>query len=302
MSADNGTKLTCTVYVVFFYVVWQILTRSDDNEILSHLPPALQNVQHSFERSPSPQQPYHLPYALPQIPSPITPNAEATATWRIVIGTIVYPIYIAITLIAIPMPFLISGLNLIFSVINTILYPVTSTFRLLARTFIIAPLNVVRSFLLALYPVYVFVGGVVGAGAFMGVIFGWAGRLLTNLLIRPSQRSRKSKRSKSIRRSRDRSASKGDDEYVPPSRSRPVSGIYEAPRTRPTSGIYDAPRSRPVSASFESRSRPVSMSYERRFFPIVDVVEIDDEMLEYENVHATGREGVVVGVRRRNRS
>lgn len=305
---------------MFLYVVWQILTRSDDHEILSHMSAGPPLSQPAFERQPAaPQQQYHLPYQLPQLASPISTTTEATATWRIVINALVYPIYIAITLIAIPMPFLISGLNLVFSIINTILYPITSTVRLLARTFILTPLNVVRGFLLALYPVYVFVGGVVGTGALLGIAFGWAGRVLTNLLVRPSQpRRRRSKRSKTQRAPRERSSSRvaADPTFVS-SRSRPSSMVYEGDtlarqHSRPVSGVFDPTpervRSRPVSGvfenawnrpSFDSRSRPVSGSYERRYLPIVDVVEIDDDMFEYEGVHTTAREGAVVGVRRR---
>ncbi|KLT45256.1 hypothetical protein CC85DRAFT_153774 [Cutaneotrichosporon oleaginosum] len=227
------------------------------------------------------------------------PPAEAPSTWRWLLASLIYPVYIAITLIAIPLPFLLNALNLLVSIVATILYPITSTFRLLARTFVLAPLIVVRNFLYALYPVYVFVGGVVGAGAFLGIAFGWVGRVLLNLLLKPRSRRRKSPRSRSKRRSTT-------DEDSPQSRrhSLPPQTPTHAPtqqRSRPVSTSFETTRSRPASGSFEtSRSRPASGSYERRFVPIVDVIEIDDgEYLPYEQSHTTARQGVVLGVRRR---
>lgn len=288
------------VYVVFFYVVWQILTRSDDGEILEHLPsgsPVFSTShQPSYERNaPTPQ--YQLPYALQQIPSPIpSTNAESPSAWRWVLGTLVYPIYIAITLVAIPLPFLINALNLLVSIVSTILYPITSTFRLLARTFLLAPFNVLMGFLHALYPVYVFVGGVVGAGAFLGVAFGWVGRVVLGIVLRPrsTPRRRKSTRTRTKRTS---SSARAPAQAEPPSPTEPI--YTHAPHSKrhsmpPQSTTYSPVHANPV------RSRPTSGSYERRFVPIVDVIEIDEGgFLPFEQSHSTARPGVVLGVRRR---
>ncbi|GMK55567.1 hypothetical protein CspeluHIS016_0206230 [Cutaneotrichosporon spelunceum] len=266
--------ITVVLYVVFVYVVWQILTRADDTDFLDSPKSSPRfTAQPTYERNSSPAPQYQLPYA---IPTPLAP-AEASSTWRWVLACLVYPLYILITLIAIPFPFLLNGLNLLVTIIAAILHPFTSTLRLLTRTFVIGPLTVVKNFLSLLYPVYVFVAAVVAAGAFLGVTFGWAGRILSNLILRPPSRRRKTGRSKSKRHS--------------PS----TSNEDRSPQTHRQS----LPLQRSSSAS-QQRPRPVSASYERRFVPIVDVIEIvDDEFLPYEPSHTTARKGVVLGVRRR---
>lgn len=280
--------LTPSVYVVFFYIVWQILTRSDDNEILSHLPsssPLLsQHGGGGYDRGSSApsaaQQPY-LPYALPQLPPVPSTKSDSTSMWRVVIGTIVYPIYLAVTLLAIPLPFLMNAVNLLLSVVQTILYPVTSTARLLARTFILAPLGVLFGFLQALYPVYVFVGGVVGVGAFLGVAAGYVGRLaMWYLLGRRTPAAQPVKRRRSARRSKRHS--------LPP-----------APESAPNFDHHHR------SSSFERQERlhvprSPTFEYERRYVPIVDYVQIGDQVLAIDQGVGTAREGVVLGVRRRS--
>lgn len=180
------TQLTLVVYVVFFYIIWQILTRSDETEILGHLPlghlQSLSSNLHSDLR-PQSQSQYHLPYHLPQIPSPI-PNAqsESTSTFRTILGVIIYPIYVVITLLATPFPLLLNALHLLAHVIGTILYPVTATCRLFGRTFVLAPLGVISSVLAVFYPVYVFVGGVIGVGCVLGLGAGWIGKLVLDTL------------------------------------------------------------------------------------------------------------------------
>lgn len=321
------------VYVVFFYIVWQILTRSDDTEILSHLPSGSPLLSpHALERSsalpPQPQQQQYLPYQLPQLPSPIQAagGSESSSTWRIVLGTIVYPIYLAIALVAIPLPYLINAVNLILSILSTILYPVTSTSRLLARTFVIAPLNLVYGFLSALYPVYVFVGGVVGVGCFMGMGAGWIGQLGLSWILRskPAPRRRKSRRVKSPRSTHATLSQEEHSGQTQPtslnrhsslhrsgsvSFERPIlesraSATFERPAmSRPTSGTFERPiLSRPVSGSYTAPgARPLSGSYERRYVPI-DVLHIGDDLVAVDGHHGhggTAREAVVLGLRRR---
>ena len=111
-------ELTLLVYVVFFYIIWQILTRSDETEILGHLPLGhLQSLSSNLHSDLRPQSQYHLPYHLPQIPSPI-PNAqtESTSTFRTILGVIIYPIYVIITLVATPFPLLLNALHLLAQV------------------------------------------------------------------------------------------------------------------------------------------------------------------------------------------
>jgi hypothetical protein len=194
-------------YVVFFYVIWQILTRSDETEILSHLPLHLQSLSsshHSDLRSQQQSQ-YHLPYHLPQIPSPM-PNTtgEPASTSGTIFGIIMYPFYLLITIIATPFPLLLNVLYLLFHVVVTILYPITATFRILGRTFILAPFNIVSSAVAVFYPLYVFIAGVIGVGCVLGLGVGWAGKIFLDVLFGRKRKS--SGRKKSILSSRPQTA------------------------------------------------------------------------------------------------
>jgi hypothetical protein len=69
--------------------------------------------------------PYHMQYQFPHIPSPIPPSTSTSSTssggsstWRLVLGVAVYPVYIAITLVAMPLPFLYNALYLVFGVLG----------------------------------------------------------------------------------------------------------------------------------------------------------------------------------------
>lgn len=157
--------------------------------------------------------PYHMPYQFPHIPSPIPPSTSTSttssggsSTWRLVLGVAVYPVYIAITLIAMPLPFLYNALYLVFGILGTVLYPFTSTIRLLTRTFLYTPLGIARSILAVFYPVYVFVGGVVGVGCVMGLGAGWAGKLGFDLITGRSRRSKRNGSSKSSKSRRSKSS------------------------------------------------------------------------------------------------
>jgi hypothetical protein len=250
---------------------------------------ALEQQQRPSANS-QPSAPYHLPYQLPQLAQPLS-SSESTSTWRTVLNGIVYPIYLLITLLAIPLPFLTTALNLLASILSTILYPVTSTARLLARTFIIAPLNIVLSFLHALYPVYVFVGGVVGVGAFLGVAVGWVGRVLMWLLLgrksTPGSSKKTKKRRSNKRHSMPAPALAPAYDYDP--------GHYDHPRDR----LQE--RERDILAPRTSAEHPRSPSYEyeRRYFPIVDYVQIGDDMVAIDSGRGNGREAVLLGLRRR---
>lgn len=204
------------VYVTAAYLIFQLLTRSDDLEILSHLPPT------SSLRSPSSSashlnlggsnlhsdlggqshNPYAgLPYHLPQIPSPMVKTAPGddspSSFFRVVLGILVYPIYLLVTLIAVPLPLLLNALHIIASCLATILYPLTSTSRLIFRTFILTPLSLFRSVLAIFYPIYTFIGGVIGVGCVMGFGTAYIGKISLDLFL---GRNRKSK-SRSQRKS-----------------------------------------------------------------------------------------------------
>lgn len=193
------SPIAVVCYVVFFYVIWQILTRSDETEILSHLPIAhLQSLSsnlHSDLRS-QPQSQYHLPYHLPQIPSPMPNTAgESASTSRTIFGIIMYPFYLLVTIIATPFPLLLNVLHLLFHVLVTILYPITATIRLFGRTFILAPFGVVSNAVAVFYPLYVFIAGVIGAGCILGLGVGWAGKFFLDVIFGRKRGSTGRKRS-----------------------------------------------------------------------------------------------------------
>lgn len=213
-----------------------------------------------MEQRPSPPSNYHLPYPMPQIAASIpSPSSESTSTWRVVLHAIVFPLYFAVTLLAIPLPFLLNAINLLASILSSILYPVTSTARLMARTFIIAPLNVVLGIMHALYPVYVFVGGVLGVGAVLGVAAGWIGRLGMWVLLGRKSKPKKTKKRRSKREERER--------------EREVPREYEFAQFAPQ---YE-------------RDYP-EFEFDRRFVPIVELPVGDG---------GTAREAVILGLRRR---
>lgn len=217
-----GWTLTILVYVIFFYIIWQILTRSDETEILGHLPLThLQSLSSSLHSDLRPPSQYHLPYHLPQIPSPI-PNtpAESTSTFRTVLGLIAYPVYLLITLVATPFPLLLNALHLFGSVLGTVLYPITATGRLLGRTLILAPLGVISSILAVFYPVYVFVAGVVGIGCVLGLGAGWIGKMALDLIFGSAKNKKASRRSVKGRGRSDKSQARSSTAGSQKSRSR----------------------------------------------------------------------------------
>lgn len=279
-----------SVYVVFFYLVWQILTRSDENEILSHLPstsPLRGQQGLAVEHSASQQQPYQFPYALPHIPSPIRDMEAAAAsasssTWRTVLQSILYPFYFLLTLAVIPLPFLNQALTLIMSVVGTIIYPLTSTTRLLSRTFIVAPLQVVQGLFQALYPVYVFVGGVLGLGCFLGMSAGWIGQYSLDLLLTRKSPKRKTRRHKTKKHHSHSHSSTSSPESID------ASAAVE--RSVAAAGSPRQPRS------------PEIRTFHGRYVPVADIYDDRDFELAGSAVKAgrsSAREPVVVGIRRR---
>ncbi|KAK4688908.1 hypothetical protein P7C73_g1198, partial [Tremellales sp. Uapishka_1] len=176
------------VYVVFFYLIWQILTRSDDTEILSHLSPT-QQLRHLDHLPPNS---YHLPYHMPQLPSPVPSAASGPGFWRLLLSAVIYPFYMILTIIAIPLPFLLEAVFLLLNLVQTILYPITATVRVMTRTFILTPWGLVTGLLRAFYPLYVFAAGVIGVGCVLGVGAGWIGKAVMNYVTgKPSKRSKR---------------------------------------------------------------------------------------------------------------
>lgn len=207
-----------------------------------------------------------MPYHLPHIPSPIPPasaNGEgSTSMWRIALGVAVYPIYLAITLLAIPLPFLLNALHLVWDILTTVLYPVTATVSILTRTFVFAPFGLVRTIMSAFYPVYVFVGSVIGVGCVLGMGAGWAGRkLLDRVLGRKKTSKSRSGRSKSRSsasgRSRTSRTTRSERSALPPRQERlvEVESSGESPEKLKT------PLSR-VNTLFEDQ-QPVEIVQER---------------------------------------
>jgi hypothetical protein len=191
-----------------------------------------------------------------------------------VLHAAVYPVSLLVTLVAIPLPWLVNALLLVGSVLSTILYPVTWTARLLARTFILAPVHVVLAFLHTLYPVYVFVGGVVGVGAVLGVAFGWAARLLTWLLLDRRASASSATAAQPLRKRRRRSRTK---RYSFPQADHTAARVERLERA--------AERAERAERSERDVVSPLPQhqyEYERRYVPITDFtdyVQISDGML-----------------------
>lgn len=273
------------VYVVFFYLVWQILTRSDETEILSHLPSTSplrgQQQSHAIAEQSSQQQHYQFPYPLAPFPSPARDvEKSSTSTWRTVWHSVLYPFYLLVTLAVIPLPFLNQALTLVMSILGTILYPLTSTARLLSRTFIVGPLQLVTGLFQALYPAYVFVGGVLGLGCFLGMSAGYIGRYsLDFLLTRRSSKNRKT-RSKTRKHSTHKTRVQ---EFT-------AAGRTTTTTTRAT--VFEHPLS-----GHRAPLSPEVRTFHGRYVPVADIWDNPD--LSAVNASASARQPVVVGLRRR---
>lgn len=284
-------RLTTIVYVVFFYIIWQILTRSDDTEILGHLPLThLQSLSSSLHSDLRPQSPYHLPYHLPQIPSPV-PNttSESTSTFRTILGVIVYPVYLLITLIATPLPLLLNALHLLGHVLGTVLYPITATSKLLGRTFILAPLGVASSVLAVFYPVYVFVAGVIGIGCVLGLGAGWIGKMVLDLLFGSSSKKKTDKRSKSA------SAGKGRSER---SRSSAIGSQGQRSRKKALSPSTEEEREQIFTPEFKSMPIP-ALHEEEDFSSPITQYAVDRKRPHRSSSSRYDRDAPVVGIRKR---
>lgn len=241
------------VYVTALYLIFQLLTRSDDLEILSHLPSTSSlrahshlslggsnlhsDIQHHYPGSGG------LPYHMPQIPSPMpnTPTDRPTSLWRIIGGLIFYPFYLLIMLLAIPLPMLLNLLHVVLAIVLTVLYPLTSTGTLVFRTFVLAPLGVVRSVVNTFWPIIAFVGGVIVVGCFMGLIGGWMGRMGLDW-VEKRMRGSSTKKGKGGKGTRSAKSARSDRERRSERDRRPAGEERPEPAARPIEVQHDSGR------------------------------------------------------------
>ncbi|WWC86122.1 uncharacterized protein L201_000993 [Kwoniella dendrophila CBS 6074] len=185
---EPTSPIVVVFYVVVIYLIFQILTRSDDMEIFTHLPTT--SSIHQSRSPPSsmdvPNYP-HLPYGFPPIPNPMPsslPPTNETSWTRLAFGVILYPFYLILTLIAIPLPLLLNLAYLLKGLLSSvILYPVLSVFGLFYRAFIATPLGFIGKILETFYPLVIFVGGVISVGCIMGLISGYLGKLVLDKVL-----------------------------------------------------------------------------------------------------------------------
>lgn len=276
-----------------FYLIWQLLTRSTESEILAHVAPSSSLAQHLNEaelgalgirNSPS-FGGYNLPYHFPHIPSPIPPSASSASSgtggnvsfWRLALGVIMYPLYLVVTLLAIPFPLLLNVGHVLLGIALTVIYPFTLTGKVAMKMFLLTPLSWAGSVFRAISPILGFIAGVLGFGCVMGLAVGWMGRRGLDWMLGRGKGSTRSKGLK--RRSKPSSASKrsrgtersGYSRYEADNRpSAPLGSIieeyhdtpFEAPQN--ASRLYSEPRQAPLPA-IEIDTRP--SSYRRHRSP-----------------------------------
>ena len=263
------------------------------------------------------------PLPIPPITSLISPRlylprrTPAPGFWRTLLGVLIYPVYLLVTLLAIPLPLLLNTLHLMLSVLSTILYPLTSTVRLLSKTFIVGPWGVARSILGVFYPIYTFVGGVIGVGCVMGMGAGWVGKAVLDLIYGRAKKKRRRDKGKGKERASVRSSAPRDDPstitsepVLEPYRPAP---IREYPRA--TSVPLASPtRSSPLSAvspNVGATRKPIKLDKKRVLDKLAstyrDIQHVENAgYIPLEGVRrgvdvakTTGRESVAIGTRRR---
>nr|XP_018267074.1 uncharacterized protein I303_01057 [Kwoniella dejecticola CBS 10117]OBR89232.1 hypothetical protein I303_01057 [Kwoniella dejecticola CBS 10117] len=150
----------------------------------SHSPPSSMDV-------PVPSYP-HMPYGFPPIPNPIpsnTPSAgSGTSWWRMIVGILLYPIYLIATIIITPLPLLLNLLYFLSGALLILLYPIIGLGKVLYQAFVLGPAIVLGRILEAFYPLWVLVGAVIFFGGFMGLSTGWIGRVVLNTILRWKER------------------------------------------------------------------------------------------------------------------
>lgn len=93
-------------------------------------------------------------------------------------------------------------IHVLISILATILVPFTSTGRMLAQLFIWTPYSWARTVGAAVYPIYVFVGGMIGVGCVMGLGTGWIAKKGVEYVVGVVSSDKKKTKVSSIDRSR----------------------------------------------------------------------------------------------------
>lgn len=287
------SPIVVVLYVVAFYLVFQILTRPDDVDLFSNPTTTIPQSQ-----SPMDIPRYHLPYQLPHIPGPTTPieNACKASWWRVILGYMVYPIYRAVTIIATPLPLSLSALSLLTKLVATLLWPFISLAQLLFRSCVTYPWNICIRVLDLLYPVFVFVGGILGVGCLIGGMAGWIGSVCMNRYIEWKEGDTKQvkTRAKKIRSSSRRVHRKRHSSESPKTRSyisqvKPLDNPAARHPRKPS--LSGSSTERPQSSE-EILHDPISLLSERS--------RVKPARWEEKGL-GTARERVVVGIRKRGR-
>lgn len=222
----------------------------------------------------------------------------------------VYPIYLIITILATPLPLLLNGLNLILLVLTTILYPLTSTIRLMTRTFLVGPFSVLLRIAEALYPIGSFVAGVVGVGCVMGAGAGYVGKAGLNLLLGRGRkdRAKKVKRSRSDRKSTVASSEgkEGTAASLPVTGSRVKEGRGERRDVAANGEKKERPRQISTSSASEGEVpyTPTEVFHPKMYVELGSTRKEKNRVGGNERVNVditrgTAREGNAMGVRRR---
>ncbi|OXB38464.1 hypothetical protein J007_01758 [Cryptococcus neoformans] len=294
-EAEPMSPVVVVLYVVAFYLVFQILTRPDDVDVFSN-PMTTIPQSHSPLSMDIPR--YHLPYQLPHIPSHTTPteNASRASWWRVILGFMFYPVYLAVTLIATPLPLSLNALSLLTKLVSTLLWPFTSLAQLLFRSCVTYPWNICIRIMDLLYPAFVFVGGILGVGCLIGGMAGWIGSVCINRYIEWKEGDTKQvkTRKRKTRSSSRRVYRKKDSSEFPKPRSyilqvKPLDN--PAPRHPREPSLSGSSTERPQSSE-EILHDPISLLSERSRVKLVDWGE---------KGLGTARERVVVGIRKRGR-
>lgn len=241
---------------------------------------------------------YHHPYQLPHVPGPTMPleNPSEAPWWRVIFRFMVYPINLAVALIATTLPLSLNALSLLIKLVSTLLWPFTSLAQLLFRTFVTYPWNICMRLLDLFYPVFVFVGGTLGVGCLIGGMAGWIGSVCISRYIKWKEGDRK--RAKTRRR-KTRSASwkvhlRRDSSESSKTKSHSLQvkpSDNPAPRHHRKPSLSGSSTERPQSPD-EILHDPISLLSERSKIKRADWGE---------KGLGTARERIIVGIRKRRR-
>ncbi|WVO17808.1 hypothetical protein L204_105506 [Cryptococcus depauperatus] len=213
MATDRKRKepmspVAVILYMVGFYLAFQILTRSDEMEILAPASSISQTYPPSMNIDASQ---YHLPYHMAPVPKLMPEEASSTTSyWHVLFGYVMFSVYFIITLLTIPVPLLFNTAYIIRQVLSVIFSPFTASLWLLLRLFVLRPMRIVKNVLDTFYPAIMFVGCILGVGIFMGAAAGWVGNTLLRWYTgwkRKEPKSSRSRRPKSSSRALSKKSS-----------------------------------------------------------------------------------------------